>query len=46
MKENTIDGDMEMIAVNSEGAIGIEFNSKRMHRGWEYRKYSNKILQK
>jgi len=33
-----IDGDMGLIAVDTAGNIGIEFNSERMHRGWKIEK--------
>ena len=30
-----IEGDMGVIALDTKGNIGIEFNSGRMHRGWK-----------
>lgn len=33
-KKNTLDGDLGVIAVTSDGDVGISFNSERMHRAW------------
>src|SRR5215203_5395923 len=30
-----IEGDMGLIAVDTEGQISVEYNSQRMHRGWK-----------
>jgi beta-aspartyl-peptidase (threonine type) len=34
-KYKDVQGDMGVIAVDTAGKIGIEFNSERMHRGWK-----------
>lgn len=38
------EGDMGLIALNTEGEIAIVFNSERMHRGWKTNKNEGEVM--
>lgn len=33
-KNKNVSGDIKLVSVNTNGEIGISFNSERMHRAW------------